>query len=229
MRITKEIVPFAQVANEVLQDKEISLKAKGLYAYLFSKPESWDFSGDRIVNEMSDGRKAVYAALKELETKGYLERRRHQTGRMEYVLKYSTRVPTIGEGSVEPLALFGKEPKPHLAKKGSISNKENISNKDNSTAPSAGKLGNELIDLFQHLNPSYKRLFMRKPQHESAERLVALHGFDKLQRIVAFIQVRRIDRYCPTITTPVQLEERWAALEVYAAKLKDQKKPVKIV
>lgn len=229
MRIIKQNLPFTIVANDVLASPDLSLKAKGLYAYLFSKPDHWDFSGERMVHETADGRRAVYAALKELETKGYLERRRHTSGKMEYLLKHSDKLPTIGVGATEPLVLFSKETKPHFAKTGSISNIDSKSNIDNTSAPSAGKLGNELIDLFQHLNPSYKRLFMRKPQHEAAERLVELHGFEKLSRIIAFIQVRRVDRYCPPITTPVQLEEKWAQLEIYAAKLKDQKKPVKIV
>lgn len=97
---------------------------------------------------------------------------------------------------------------------------------DNTPTPSVGKLGNEVIDLFKDLNPSYRRLFMRKPQHESAERLVQQHGLEKLKGVVAFIGLKRPDRFCPNITTPMQLEEKWGALESYASKLKGAKREV---
>ena len=62
------------VANEVLKDKNLSFKAKGLYAYLFSKPDKWDFSSTRMVLETTDGRKAIMGMLTELEESGYLKR-----------------------------------------------------------------------------------------------------------------------------------------------------------
>lgn len=115
------------VANEVLYRTDLSWKAKGIYAYLFSKPDGWDFSGDRIVNEGSDGRKVVFSALKELEKSNLLERRRQNDGRMEYIIKYSEN-PI--DNRTEPLALFGKVPKVQSAEKGSISNKDGENNKD---------------------------------------------------------------------------------------------------
>ena len=40
MKLVKQNVPFTMVANEVLKDPKLSFKAKGLYAYLFSKPDT---------------------------------------------------------------------------------------------------------------------------------------------------------------------------------------------
>lgn len=106
--------------------------------------------------------------------------------------------------------------------------KETIT-KDNtkeSTAQSAGRLGNEVIHLFKEVNPSYESLFKRRPQHAAAERLLGLHGFERIQKIVSFIVSRREDKYCPTITTPTQLEDKWAALEKYARGLKGNKREI---
>jgi len=88
------------------------------------------------------------------------------------------------------------------------------------TTQSVGTLGNEVINLFKEVNPSYGSLFARKPQHAAAERLVAIHGLERIGKVVQFIAARRGDKYFPTITTPTQLEDKWAALEGYAAKLK---------
>lgn len=91
-------------------------------------------------------------------------------------------------------------------------------------APSAGVLGNEVINLFKDINPSYQQLFKRKPQHQAAERLVSIHGFERLGNVVRFISNHRADQYCPTVTSPMQLEEKWSALEKYAIGLKNIKK-----
>ena len=87
-------------------------------------------------------------------------------------------------------------------------------------APSAGGLGSEVIDLFKELNPSYKSLFPRKSQHAAANRLLEVHGIERIKKIVQFVVARRADRFCPSIATPVQLEDKWSALEKYAVGLK---------
>lgn len=81
-------VPFAQVANCVLQDKSISLKAKGLFAYLYSKPNTWDFAIERIVKECKESERAVRSAIWELEEIGYLTRIKSSTGRVQYLLTF---------------------------------------------------------------------------------------------------------------------------------------------
>lgn len=86
---TVQDVPFTQIANVVLNDKTLSMKAKGLYAYLFSKPESWDFSSARIKEDFTDGRDAILGALRELVITKYLIRIRQPTGRVDYHLVYS--------------------------------------------------------------------------------------------------------------------------------------------
>lgn len=130
MKLDREKVPFTQIANEILYRKDLSLKAKGMYAYLFSKPDDWNFAGDRIVRECKEGRKVVFSALKELEDAKLLVRKKHPDGRMEYYIQYSSQMSQMGNRVSEPLALYGTLPKWHVGKRGSISNKEIDSNKD---------------------------------------------------------------------------------------------------
>ncbi len=94
------------------------------------------------------------------------------------------------------------------------------------TAQGAGDLVNPIITLFKEVNPSYERLFSRPPQRAAADRLLKLHGLDRLSKVLGFVEKSRSDRYCPTITTPIQLEDKWAALEGYAAKLKTNKREI---
>lgn len=85
----KESVPFTQVANDVLNNPSLSYKAKGVFAYLFSKPEGWSFSRDRIAQDSTDGTNSVRSALIELEQAGYLKRVKHSSGRMDYQMLFS--------------------------------------------------------------------------------------------------------------------------------------------
>ena len=87
-KLSKKDVGFAQIKNEVLSDKNLSWKAKGIFAYLYSKPDDWDFSMHRIKDDSTDGKESVRMGLKELEDAGYLIRTRQINGRMNYHLTY---------------------------------------------------------------------------------------------------------------------------------------------
>lgn len=72
--IKKFDIGFTQVSNVLLYDKNLSLKAKGLYAYLFSKPDNWIFHNDVILQEIKEGSTCFKEAIKELEKYGYIKR-----------------------------------------------------------------------------------------------------------------------------------------------------------
>lgn len=84
MRIKKQQVNFTQVSNEVLNNKKLSAKAKGIYSYIFSKPDNWDFSIERITDDFTDGYKSLSSGIKELEALGYLRREKQSNGRNIY-------------------------------------------------------------------------------------------------------------------------------------------------
>lgn len=65
---------FGVAPNDLLNNPNISLKAKGLYVYMQSKPEDWSFSVFKISSQVKEGEEAVKSGLKELEDFGYLKR-----------------------------------------------------------------------------------------------------------------------------------------------------------
>lgn len=65
---------FTMVSNHVLRNENLSLKAKGLYAYMWSLPDSWDYSVAGLTKVLKEGKSAINEALKELEHEGYLVR-----------------------------------------------------------------------------------------------------------------------------------------------------------
>lgn len=78
---------FTVMSNYHFQDKEISLKAKGLLGLMLSLPSNWDYSVNGLVAIVKENKAAVQTALKELEEHKYLKRTRVQdeTGRFDYI------------------------------------------------------------------------------------------------------------------------------------------------
>lgn len=78
---------FTVMSNYHFQDKEISLKAKGLLGLMLSLPSNWDYSVNGLVAIVKENKATVQTALKELEEHKYLKRTRVQdeTGRFDYI------------------------------------------------------------------------------------------------------------------------------------------------
>ena len=129
--MNRQNVPFVMVANEVLYRRDISCAAKGMFAYLFSKPADWDFAAVRIAAECKEGRKGVLSMLNELEAAGLLIRQKHPDGRMEYSLEYSeSQSPLGGPRLFDPKSSMGTVPDRHRASQGPISNKYDPTKKE---------------------------------------------------------------------------------------------------
>lgn len=94
------------IPNDLLNNPEVSLRAKGLFAFIQSKPDGWEFSADRISNQTKEGLQAVISALKELEKSGYLLRERIQNELGHWGVNYILREipaienPTIGNPTI---------------------------------------------------------------------------------------------------------------------------------
>ena len=66
--------PFTAVPNIVLNDSRLTFKAKGLYSYLFSKPDGWVFYNQAILNETAEGITSFQSGIKELVKYGWLKK-----------------------------------------------------------------------------------------------------------------------------------------------------------
>lgn len=65
---------YTTLCNIALNDPELSLKAKGLFAFLMSKPADWKISYRGLMTQLREGQRAILGALAELEQAGYLQR-----------------------------------------------------------------------------------------------------------------------------------------------------------
>lgn len=225
-KIKKEKINFTQVSNKILNDERLSFKAKGIYAFIFSKPDGWKFAIKRIAKQTLDGYDSIKSGISELEKIGYLERIKQTSGKMEYYLKTKIRkIPIAGnpnQGKSQP----GKIP--------TISNKENIVIKNNSNKDIAlsknDNAVNKIFDLFyQSINPGIN--FGNKTSREAVEWFIRQWGEEQSTRM--FKQVieaqKKGDKFCPVATTPYQVKIKLGDFKIYFEKKRNNLKKVGFV
>ena len=65
---------YSVINNHCLRNKNISEKAKGVFAIIMSLPDNWDFSINGLISICHGGETAIRSAIKELIEHGYCER-----------------------------------------------------------------------------------------------------------------------------------------------------------
>jgi len=214
---------YGQTPNKLLNNSDITLKAKGLFGFLQSKPNGWKFSAFRISKQTKDGPESVRTALKELEENGCLKRKavRDENGKWNgydyYLLeppkgdKPSTDNPSSDKPSTENhITLSNKD----------ISNKD-ISNKEIDIADkSADTEFKSLYNEFIELNPHLK--WDNKTERKATQELLDKHGFEQSMGIVKLYKENMADKYCPVATKPTAFVRKMGDLAVYFSKLKEE-------
>src|SRR5699024_4022526 len=121
-----------------LKDKNLSLKAKGLLAYMLSLPDDWMFYLDELEKHSKDGISSLRSGFKELQENGYVTRSRER--QEDGTFKWLTTVhetttcenPHVDNPQVE---------KPQVENRMLLNNKE-LNNKE---------LNNDVYTLFECL------------------------------------------------------------------------------
>ncbi|KOA76893.1 hypothetical protein ADU78_05400, partial [Clostridium botulinum] len=66
---------YVVLKNTALNDENLSFKAKGIFAYLMSKPDDWKCQVTDLKNHAKDGTDSIKAGLRELRKYGYMIKR----------------------------------------------------------------------------------------------------------------------------------------------------------
>jgi hypothetical protein len=169
---------YTSIANEALEDRRLSWKARGILAYLLGRPDDWRVSIRGLTALGPQGRDAVQAGLTELEQCGYLVRHRYQDAGGNWLWisnvyeepmaenpEPCTGYPYAGQPDTENPDdyLTTDEPKTEQPPRG-VS--ENLNGDDRRSDPSGQRLSPE--DAFAQARESLRR--KRRPNPKDEER-----------------------------------------------------------
>ena len=95
IRVKRLPSSFVQMHKGFLEDPHLSYKAKGILAYLLTKPDGWIVMVADIIKHGKDGKESTYNGLKELQTHGYYKRKqiRNDKGQIAYWESIICEVP----------------------------------------------------------------------------------------------------------------------------------------
>lgn len=95
---------FTVMDNSGLQDPGLSWKAKGLLAFMLSRPDDWRFYVNELQQNATDGKGATASGIRELIEAGYIAReQKREKGRFksyDYTI-YETGVPVSDDSPTE--------------------------------------------------------------------------------------------------------------------------------
>jgi hypothetical protein len=153
--LKKGKVPFTQVPNILIDDLNTSLKAKGLYLHMVSKPDDWNFTIFSMSRQIKDGETSIRNALAELKKLGWVVYKKYSDGTGEYFINYE---PKLENPHMEKSKMI----KPTCGKPTAINNKHinntnKESNKEHTNIEVIEGLDSQyLVKYLQHLGLSNK-------------------------------------------------------------------------
>lgn len=108
--------PYVMLNKGFLDDPNLSAKAKGILAYLLSRPDGWVTRTEQIASVMKDGLESIKSGLRELEGNGYFKRFavRDDKGKITHWVKdvFETPQPVLSPQTENPLVANPVDGKP---------------------------------------------------------------------------------------------------------------------
>jgi hypothetical protein len=84
--------PFVMIDRTPIENPNLSWKAKGVLAYLISRPDNWIVQIGDLVKRSTDGVHAIRGAIKELEAAGHVHRKAVRDPVTKQFLRYELEV-----------------------------------------------------------------------------------------------------------------------------------------
>ena len=125
-------VPYAQIANSILRHPELSLKAKGLYGYMYSMKSGWTFTASSMAKQLKESRKAILGIIKELKEFGLLEYEKLNSGKGIYTIFSEIKPINSPKSQNDTLPIIALSPETTPCQNDTVS-KEDCNKNENTT------------------------------------------------------------------------------------------------
>lgn len=189
----KVLKKYGVTPNDILNHPDIRLGAKGLWGYIQSKPDNWNFSVTGVVSQCKDGKAAVTGYCKELEQYGLLLRKKfkNKKGQWEtdWFLSEEIRVKMDLPDEEEPEKPVDDSGKPPVA---------------------------DYIEAMRPLNDiTCNAWFANTTQRQYAELLRQKFSLKEVKYFAELCKLNRGVQLFKNITTPKQLAEGMPSIEKF--------------
>lgn len=86
---------YTVIENSILNDVSLKWEDKGLFTYLWSQSDEWNFYAKEVAKHSTDSEDKVYKILRKLEERGYLlrERQRNDKGQLKSNKWFLSEIP----------------------------------------------------------------------------------------------------------------------------------------
>lgn len=171
LRVKKE-EKYAVISNEPLNNKSLTWEARGVMAYLLSKPDGWECRNYDLVNQGPASEHIIRRVLKELQEAGYIYRYRKSEGRgkIEWVTEiYETpelntafRNGTFSSLDNIDTESFNLEKSVHIVSTDSLVNTDKLESTDLNGTAKTSKLQNPVTPVVEAIrdNDQTKREYL---------------------------------------------------------------------
>lgn len=76
----------------------------------------------------------------------------------------------------------------------------------------------EVIDAFKEVNPSAANFLTNRKEFAAMERLLETYGKEELKNGISLLSETNGMKYCPTVTTPIEFENKYPAVKSFLKK-----------
>ena len=230
-----------EIKNNLLDPKHIAKMsiAVWLYMWMIDHITSVDEGGigkvlggkpikfEELELELGISMRTYRRWLSMLTNEGYINTKRTPYG---IIISVNKAYKKFGHKTDVPKIVSDVPKVAHLKTKSGTSNKtvqldKTIDKTEQSSEVKFSQEGADLIKSFEAINPNAKSFYARPPQRKASDELIKIYGLDRVKSVVEkTLPKTNTMPYFPTITTPIQLLEKWSSLEAGILKLKGKAK-----
>jgi DNA-binding HxlR family transcriptional regulator len=210
------MVPYPIYSDQRLESADRIIYGV-IYGFEHMREEGHCFASNETLGRIAGiSPRSVANNLTQLEKYGYIERifkdkKKRNRIEIKALISFKSRARTIRSSVIDDTQLGDT----HDTQLGEQIEKRDI--KKNIT-PAQGaekftKLGADLIKALEAIDPKNKNYYNNTSQRAAADFLIAEYGFDEVVKRIGVLPKTNKIPYFPTITTPVQLRDKWVQLQ----------------
>jgi biotin operon repressor len=196
------------IPAHVLLHPDLSILDKYIYAEISCFDECF-LANKTLAKRAGCSEDSITRSVKKLKDFGFIVQTRFD-GRTRYLRTLKDiPMPEPTQIAEADTAKTGKQIPPVAVLDNNRDNKENTTTSE----PSSQEIP-EIIKAFESINPACSRYYGNKTQREAVRQLIEIHTYERVLKIVTTVLPKSNGlAYVPTITTPLQLLEKYSALE----------------